>query len=214
MFTGIIEEIGIVGDIKTAAYGAVLSIECSKILSDVSIGDSISINGACQTVTKFSSDSFTADVSQETLDVSTLKYFKRGDKVNLERAMSANGRFGGHIVSGHVEGTGKFVRKVSQGSFDNYYFSSNEDISKYIIYKGSITVNGISLTVASLENNIFSVAVIPYTAQTTILQDLKIGDYVNLEPDIFAKYIEKFISKADNNSNKNITLEYLQQNGF
>ena len=128
--------------------------------------------------------------------------------------MQANGRFGGHIVSGHIDGTGKFERKVNQGNFDLYYFSASDEIVKYIVYKGSIAVNGISLTVASLENNNFSVAVIPHTVQNTTLKYLKTGDYVNLESDIFAKYIEKFLSRTDNSFNKNITLEYLQENGF
>lgn len=213
MFTGIIEETGIVGSINRLAFGASVFIECKIILDDLKIGDSVSVDGACQTAVKIDNNGFYIDISQETLDVSTLKYFKSGQKVNLERAMKLNGRFGGHVVSGHVDGTGKYVKKINQGMFENYYFSAPGNVSKYLIYKGSVCINGISLTIASLEDNIFSVAVIPQTSSSTNISDLKTGDYVNLESDIFAKYIEKFVSKSDNVT-ENITVSYLEEHGF
>jgi riboflavin synthase len=213
MFTGIIEETGIVGSVNRLSFGASVFVECKIILDDLKIGDSVSVDGVCQTVTKLENKGFYIDVSQETLDVSTLKYFKSGQKVNLERAMKANGRFGGHIVSGHVDGTGQFIKKVNQGMFENYYFSAPENISKYLIYKGSICVNGVSLTVASLEEHVFSIAVIPQTSSSTNISTLNAGDYVNLESDIFAKYIEKFVSKSDNIT-ENITVSYLEEHGF
>jgi len=213
MFTGLTEELGIVKSINRLSYGASIFVECNKVLDDLNIGDSISVDGVCQTVGKLENNGFLVDVSQETIDVSTFKYFQTGKKVNLERAMKANGRFGGHIVSGHVDGTGKFIEKISQGAFDLYYFSVPDEITRYMVYKGSICVDGISLTIASLEDNVFSVAVIPQTTSNTNLLSLKSGDYINLESDIFAKYIEKFISKTDNTTDK-ITVSFLEEHGF
>lgn len=213
MFTGIIEETGIVGSINKLSYGASVFVECKMILDDLKIGDSVSVDGACQTAIRIENNGFYIDVSQETLDVSTLKYFKSGQKINLERAIKLNGRFGGHIVTGHIDGIGQFVKKINQGMFDNYYFSAPESVIKYLIYKGSICINGISLTIASLDDNIFSVAVIPQTSLSTNISDLKSGDYINLESDIFAKYIEKFVSKSDNITEK-ITVSYLEEHGF
>jgi len=213
MFTGLIEELGIVRIINRLSYGASVFIECRNILDDLNIGDSVAVNGVCQTVTKLENNGFAVDVSQETIDISTFKYLETGTKVNLERAMKANGRFGGHIVSGHVDGTGKFLKKISQGVFEIYYFSAPEEISRYMVYKGSVCVDGISLTIASLENNVFTVAVIPQTSANTNLSLLKSGNYVNLESDIFAKYIEKFVSKTDNTTDK-ITVGFLEEHGF
>jgi len=213
MFTGIIEESGIVRSINRLSYGANVFIGCSKILDDLNIGDSVSVNGACQTVVELGNNGFAVNVSQETLDISTLKHFKSGMNVNLERAMKADGRFGGHVVTGHVNGTGKFLKKINQGVFDLYYFSAPDKISRYMVYKGSICVDGISLTIASLADNTFSVAVIPQTSSNTNLYLLKSGDNVNLESDIFAKYVEKFVSKSDNTTG-NITVSYLEEHGF
>ncbi|MDD3014106.1 MAG: riboflavin synthase [Candidatus Gastranaerophilales bacterium] len=213
MFTGIVEELGIVRSINRLSYGAFVFVECHMILDDLKIGDSVSVNGVCQTVVKLENNGFAVDVSQETIDISTFKYLETGLKVNLERAMKANGRFGGHIVLGHVDGTGKFIKKINQGVFELYYFSTPDEIARYMIFKGSICVDGISLTIASLEDNVFSVAVIPQTSASTNLSQLKCGDYINLESDIFAKYIEKFVSKSDNTTEK-ITYDYLKEHGF
>ena len=210
MFTGLIEETGTVADIKKQNNGAVITINCTRILDDLKSGDSIAIDGACQTVTKLTPSGFEVEASRETLDLTILNDYKQGQAVNLERAMSASSRFGGHMVTGHVEGIGKFSRKENQGLSYNFYFSAPQNIMKYIIYKGSITVNGISLTIASLENDIFSVAVIPTTLKETNLGSLNPGDGVNLEPDVLAKYVEKFTLKSSNN----ITESYLEEHGF
>ncbi|OGI02535.1 MAG: riboflavin synthase subunit alpha [Candidatus Melainabacteria bacterium GWF2_37_15] len=210
MFTGLIEETGTVAGIKKQNNGAVIVINCTKILDDLKPGDSVAIDGACQTVTKLTSSGFEVEASRETLDLTILNDYKQGQVVNLERAMSASSRFGGHIVTGHVEGMGNFLRKENQGLSYNFYFTAPQNIMKYAIYKGSITVNGISLTVASLENDIFSVAVIPTTLKETNLGSLNPGDMVNLEPDVLAKYVEKFTRK----NSSNITENYLEEHGF
>ncbi|MEI8390819.1 MAG: riboflavin synthase [bacterium] len=213
MFTGLIEEIGIISSVVKQSQGAVISVTCSKILDDLKLGDSVAIDGACQTVVKLRTNGFDVEAAKETLDLTTFKDFQTGRKVNLERAMPANGRFGGHIVSGHVDGVGIFKRKTNQGMADVYYFEAPNNVSKYIIYKGSICINGVSLTVASIEGNIFTVSVIPMTLKETNLPNLNTGDKINLESDIFAKYVEKFVFAKDNKT-ENITMNYLQEYGF
>lgn len=210
MFTGLIEENGIISSIKKQNNGAVIAVNCSRILDDLKPGDSVAIDGVCQTATKLTNTGFEVETSAETLKLTTLSNYKQGQVVNLERAMLAGGRFGGHIVTGHVEGMGRYLRRETRGLSYNFYFSAPENILKYIIYKGSITVNGISLTVASLEGEVFSVAVIPTTLNETNLRNLNPGDPVNLEPDVLAKYVEKFTSKTSTN----ITEEFLAENGF
>jgi len=213
MFTGLIEEIGIVKSINNKDLGSVITISCEKILKDIKIGDSIAINGACQTVTAFDKTSFSVECMPESLKLTNLKEFSTGSKVNLERAMLVGSRFGGHFVSGHIEGLAKFLRKEKQGMAEIFYFQTSEFLEKYMVYKGSITVNGISLTIAYLSGNIFSVSVIPQTIQETNLKFLQIGDNVNIETDIIAKYVEKLITKSDNNT-KDISLDFLKDNGF
>lgn len=213
MFTGLIEEIGIISSVAKQAQGAVISVECAKILDDLKLGDSVAIDGACQTVVKLRSDGFHVEAAKETLDLTTFSAYKIGRKVNLERAMLANGRFGGHFVSGHIDGVGILKRKENQGLADIYYFEAPENVAKYIIYKGSICINGISLTIASLEGNIFSISVIPMTLKETNLPNLNIGDRVNLESDTLAKYVEKFVFAKDNKA-ENITMNYLEKHGF
>jgi len=198
MFTGLIEEIGIISSVAKQSQGAVISVTCAKILDDLKLGDSVAIDGACQTVVKLRPSGFDVEAAKETLDLTTFNDYKSGRKVNLERAMLSNGRFGGHIVSGHIDGVGIFKRKENQGLADVYYFEAHENVAKYIVYKGSICINGVSLTIASIDRNIFSISVIPMTLQETNLPDLKIGDKVNLESDILAKYVEKFVLAKDN----------------
>ena len=208
MFTGIIEEIGKIQTITTNQ----ISVSCQKILSDIDLGDSIAVNGICLTVTSFDNSSFCADISMETARCTAFDYLKVGDFVNLERAMSANGRFGGHIVSGHIDGIGKIIKIAKQGEFYDLTIELNKNESKYVIYKGSICINGISLTVAGINNNLVNCAIIPKTYKSTGLQFCRIGDFVNIEVDIISKYIEKFLSTGDNKSN--IDLNFLQENGF
>jgi riboflavin synthase len=213
MFTGLIEETGTVKSIEKAAQGAVITIACSKVLEELQIGDSVAINGACQSAIKIDDGSFTVEASAETLNLTTFNNFQPGDKVNLERAMLAGGRLGGHMVTGHIDGVGEFREKINQGLADLYYFYAPDNVARYLVYKGSIAVNGISLTIASLEQNIFSVSVLPITSRSTTLADLNSGDRVNLESDIIAKYVEKFVSGADNSSGK-INIGYLEEHGF
>ena len=212
MFTGIVEEIGTV---KKIARGqkAYLEIQADKIFSDIHIGDSIAVNGVCLTVTGFSGKVFTADVMNETFSRSSLGSLKTGSHVNLERAMSANGRFGGHIVSGHIDGTGKITNIKKDGNAVWYKISADENIIKYTVEKGSIAIDGISLTVARVEKDNFSVSIIPHTSEETILSEKKAGDTVNLENDIIGKYVERFLN-FDKTEKSNITRDFLAKYGF
>ena len=206
MFTGIVEE---TGKVQTVTDRKIV-IECNEVLENTKIGDSIAVNGACLTVTEIGKNSFSADISPETFKVSCK--LKLGDIVNLERAMSANGRFGGHIVSGHVDGIATIVGLKNTGEFYDLQIKLANEEAKYVIRKGSITINGISLTIASVEDNLINIAIIPHTYENTCLKSLKMGDLVNIEVDILAKYIEKFLSKNDDRSR--IDIDFLQRNGF
>ena len=218
MFTGIIEEIGHVNEIKNAASSAVLKITEKKVLEGTKLGDSIAVNGVCLTVTGIHGGTFTADVMHETLNRSSLGNLKRGSTVNLERAMAADGRFGGHIVSGHIDGTGKIADIKKDDNAVWYRIKTDSRIIRYIVEKGSIAIDGISLTVAGLDNESFSVSVIPHTAASTTLSLKKNGDVVNLENDVVGKYIERFLTyddgKPETQSGKGITREFLLMNGF
>ncbi len=193
MFTGIVEETGTVKQIRRSAASAVLTVAADRVLTDVVLGDSIAVNGVCLTVTEFSQNEFSADVMHETLDRSSLGALKSGSTVNLERAMKADGRFGGHIVSGHIDGTGTVadIRKDDKAVW--YKIRASGAILRYIVEKGSIAVDGISLTVAGLDDDSFSVSVIPHTAANTTLSSKKKGDTVNLENDIIGKYVERLM---------------------
>lgn len=212
MFTGIVEEIGIVKSLEFKANGAKIVIGCQKVVEDVKIGDSIAIDGVCQTVIAFNSSEFSAEISDETLKVTTLGNLKSGNTVNLERALALSSRLGGHIVSGHVDCMGKFINIEKLSDFYNLQFEISEEQEKYVVYKGSITINGVSLTVANIVDNIVSVAIIPHTYNNTSLKDLKLGQDVNIETDILGKYVEKFLSAKDNK--KGISMNFLQENGF
>lgn len=198
MFTGIIEEIGVIKSFD----GTNLIVECKKVLENTQIGDSIAIDGCCQTVVSMSKNSFSANVSSETLKIT--KGFKVGEKVNLERALTPSSRIGGHIVQGHIDGVAKYL--------GNSVFEIPKELERYIVYKGSITIDGVSLTVSKAEDNKFSVAIIPHTQTNTTLQYLKSGDFVNIETDILGRYVEKFLSVKNNDSN--ITMNFLAENGF
>ena len=206
MFTGIVEE---TGKVQTVTDRKIV-IECNEVLGNTKIGDSIAVNGACLTVTEIGKNSFSADISPETFKVSCK--LKLGDIVNLERAMSANGRFGGHIVSGHVDGVATIIGLKNTGEFYDLQIKLANEEAKYVIRKGSITINGISLTIASVKDNLVNIAIIPHTYENTCLKSLKMGDLVNIEVDILAKYIEKFLSKNDDKSK--IDIDFLQRNGF
>lgn len=213
MFTGIVEEIGSISGIKQGKNSEILTIKAKKVLEDTKIGDSIAVNGICLTVTALSSDSFTADVMHETINRSSLSKLKYGSKVNLERAMPVNGRFGGHIVSGHVDGIGTIINIKPDDNAIWYKIQANQQILKYIVEKGSITIDGISLTVAKVSETDFSISAIPHTVEQTILKEKRQGDIVNLETDILAKYIEKLLNSTQNKQSK-ITKEFLLEYGF
>ena len=211
MFTGIIEEIGTVKEFAKSGNSALITVECNKILDNPQIGESIAIDGVCQTVTKFDKGSFSAQVSSETVNVTTFSKLKKGDKVNLERALSVNGRFGGHIVTGHIDGLAKVKNIQKLSEFYNIKFEIAQDLTKYVAKKGSVTLNGISLTVADIVGNEFSVAIIPHTFENTSLKYLQTGDFVNFEVDILAKYVEKILSTGNNRA---IDADFLKENGF
>lgn len=218
MFTGIIEEIGTVKEFTKSGNSALITIECAKILNSSPltshlslIGDSIAIDGVCQTVTKVDKNSFSAQISSETLNVTTFSNLKTGSMVNLERALTLNSRLGGHIVTGHIDGLAKIKNIQKQSEFYNIKFEVEKDLTKYIVKKGSVTLNGVSLTVAEIISNEFSVAIIPHTFENTNLNCLSPGDFVNIEVDILAKYIEKILS-TDNN--RVIDENFLKENGF
>lgn len=216
MFTGIVEEKGKVKSIKKGAKSAMLSIEGNKIFEDVHLGDSIAVNGVCLTVTSYSKNVFTADVMNETLKRSSLGSLKNGSEVNLERAMAANERFGGHIVSGHIDGTG-VISDMSKDDIAIWVtISTTAEILRLIVEKGSIAIDGISLTVARVSNTDFAVSVIPHTGANTTLLDKKVGDVVNLENDITGKYIEKLLglSKEEKKPESRITKDFLTKYGF
>ncbi|MBU5483641.1 riboflavin synthase [Clostridium sp. MSJ-11] len=217
MFTGIIEEIGKVKAIKKGQHSASITIQSLKVIEDVKLGDSICTNGVCLTVTAFTKEDFTVDVMPETMRKSNLKDLSIGSQVNLERALKVSDRLGGHIVSGHIDGRGR-IRGFKKE--DNAIWITVEapvEILKYVIYKGSITIDGVSLTVAHVDNSEFKVSVIPHTGEETILLMKKLGDEVNLECDIIGKYVEKLMHFNDERKNygeSSINLNYLSENGF
>ncbi len=208
MFTGIVEELGTV----IQNINEKITIQAQKVLSDLVLGASIAVNGACLTVIDKTSSSFSAQLSPETRSKTTLSDIHVNQKVNLERAMLINGRLGGHIVLGHIDCVGLVDRVVEQGQFALWYFKVPETITKYIVPKGSIAVDGISLTVVECIEDIFSVAIIPSTKNNTNLQFLKVGSKINLEVDILGKYIEKLLEPY--NSQTRISESFLKQHGF
>ncbi|MGN0580144.1 MAG: riboflavin synthase [Ruminococcus sp.] len=216
MFTGIIEETGTVRTVRRGAVTSFIEVEAEKIFSDLHIGDSVAVNGVCLTVTEMGGGTFRADVMNETLKRSSLGSLSLGSRVNLERAMAADGRFGGHIVSGHIDGTGTISDIKRDGIAIWYTVAATPEIMRYIVEKGSIAIDGISLTVAGRTDSSFSVSVIPHTAEQTILSQKKNGDIVNLENDIIGKYVERLIGTKDasDGAESKITAQFLARHGF
>lgn len=214
MFTGIIEEVGTVRRVSTGAAYGTIDIQASTVLEGTKLGDSIAVNGVCLTVTSLSSDGFTADVMAETMRRSALGQLKSGSKVDLERAMAADGRFGGHIVSGHIDGVGTIREMKHEGNAVWVTITASAAILRGIVEKGSIAIDGISLTVAAVDDTSFSVSIIPHTGAQTILLDKKPGDPVNLENDIIGKYVQRFLEPAPKAETSNITMEFLAKHGF
>ncbi|WP_163527523.1 riboflavin synthase [Halobacillus ihumii] len=214
MFTGIIEEMGSVKNIKSKSEALELSIIAKEILSDIDLGDSISINGVCLTVTSYSDQSIEFDVMPETFRATNLHQLKQGSTVNLERAMAAGGRFGGHLVSGHIDGTGEIVAKKSESNAVYYEIELPDELIHYFVYKGSITVDGTSLTVFGVEENRVTISLIPHTMDHTVLGDKEPGDQVNIECDMIGKYVAHFLGKEPESSQSKLTKDFLDENGF
>ena len=210
MFTGIIEEVGTIKQIARGQHSAVLTIQAQTVLEGTKLGDSIAVNGICLTVTRLLEDAFTADVMHETLNRSSLSRLTVGDAVNLERAMAANGRFGGHIVAGHVDGVGTISNIRRDDTAVWYTVQAAPAILRYVVEKGSVAIDGVSLTVAYVDEAVFKVSVIPHTQEETTLTGKPAGEVVNLENDMIVKYVEKLMKQPQ----KGLSLEFLQANGF
>lgn len=216
MFTGIIEELGTIKRIALSGSFGQVTIQARKVLEGTKVGDSIAVNGICLTVTSLRPDGFTADVMAETVRRSSLSQAGNGDPVNLERAMAADGRFGGHIVSGHIDGTGKIVQYRKEENAVWVEVETSGDLLRLIVEKGSICMDGISLTVAAVGNSSFQVSVIPHTGEETTLLKKRAGSLVNLETDIIGKYVEKLIKtekakeSSDGKDSGGMTMEFLE----
>lgn len=217
MFTGIVEELGIIKYMNMQGNSGQIAIKANKVLEGTKIGDSIAVNGICLTVTSLQGEGFTADVMAETVRRSSLNLVRKGDMVNLERAMAIDGRFGGHIVTGHIDGTGKIAAYKKEGNAVWVTIETTEKILQFIVEKGSVCIDGISLTVATVGDSSFQVSVIPHTAEETTLLKKRQGDVVNLENDIVGKYIYRFMGmspKDEKSSQRGITMEFLEKYGI
>ncbi|MCG6218449.1 riboflavin synthase [Vibrio furnissii] len=217
MFTGIVEAVGTLTAITPKGEDITISVNAGKLdMSDVKLGDSIATNGVCLTVVAFDSHSYSADLSLETLKKSGFADYKVGDKVNLEKAMLPTTRFGGHIVSGHVDGVGEIVERNQVGRAIEFWVAMPAELSKYVAEKGSMTVDGISLTVNDLRKNAFKLTIVPHTTQETTIDHFQVGRKVNLEVDVLARYLERLLhgGREEQPTESRITMEFLQQNGF
>ncbi|WP_010238854.1 riboflavin synthase [Clostridium arbusti] len=216
MFTGLVEEIGTIQRIEKGTKSAKLTIKAHSVLDNLTIGDSISTNGVCLTVTDFTKDCFTVDAMPETLKRSNLNNLSIGSKVNLERALQLSSRLGGHIVSGHIDGIGIITDYKTEENAVWITIKSNPSLLKYIVEKGSIAIDGVSLTVAYVDEQVFKVSIIPHTKDATSLIDNNIGKEVNLECDMIGKYIEKFLlsKETPQSHSQEIDLDFLSSNGF
>lgn len=214
MFTGIVEEIGTVKNTVKKGQTIILTIQAKKILEDVHLGDSIAINGVCLTVTSFTKDEFTVDVMPETYQSTNLNTLSNHHKVNLERAMATNGRFGGHIVSGHIDATGEILGIKPLENAVTYQIKIPSSYSKYCLTKGSITIDGTSLTIFKVEDEVITISLIPHTRFYTILGSKNVGDTVNIEFDLLGKYVEKMLGLHEIKKGSSITTSFLSRNGY
>ena len=217
MFTGIVEELGKVKNISLKGNSGKISITAQKVLEGTKLGDSIAVNGVCLTVVEIKKDGFVADVMAETVRRSNLGMLNSGDYVNLERAMAADGRFGGHIVSGHIDGIGTIKSFTKEENAVWVKISASKEILKYIVEKGSICIDGISLTVAAVDEDTFMVSIIPHTSSETTITSGKAGRIVNLETDIVGKYVAKLMNLSANKKdtqNTALTMEMLEELGY
>lgn len=214
MFTGLIEELGIIKSITKRVKSAQIIIRAKKVLHGIKLGDSICTNGVCLTVISFNDTSFTVDIMPETMKRSNLNNVKHGEKVNLERAMNVGGRLGGHILTGHIDGVGAVKEFKKEDNATWITVEADDEVLKYIVKKGSIAVDGVSLTVAYLGDDYFKVSLIPLTANETTLLIKKVGDKVNLECDIIGKYVERLLFLKNDIKKNNIDKNFLRENGF
>ncbi len=217
MFTGIIEEVGSIAGIAKGQRSIQLTIMADKVLAGSHIGDSIAVNGVCLTVVSFGKGRFTADVMPESMIKTNMGLLKIGDRVNLERALTLSSRLGGHIVSGHIDGTGKIIDMVKDDNATRVTIKSTEKVMKYIVAEGSVALDGVSLTVARLGKDDFTVSLIPHTSQVTTLLDKKVGSVINIENDVIGKYVERlltFTDKTNEQTNSSLSLSFLRENGF
>lgn len=216
IFTGIVEELGTVSKIEKGARSLKITVKASKVLEDVKIGDSIAVNGVCLTVVDFARDFFTADVMPETVAKTTLKNLRVGDYVNLERALRLGDRLGGHLVQGHVDGIGKIIKKEPKDIAIIYHIAAPDNVLRYTVPKGSIAVDGISLTVIEAGKGSFNVSLIPHTSRMTTLGFKNAGDEVNLETDIIGRYIEKLLNRDElpQTDEKTLDVNFLAEHGF
>ncbi|MDO4496340.1 MAG: riboflavin synthase [Bacteroidales bacterium] len=213
MFTGIVEEVGRVKGLYRGARSFTLEVEAHRVLEDTQVGDSIATNGVCLTVTSMTSHSFTADVMPETVNRTALGQLTTGSPVNLERALSLQTRLGGHIVSGHIDGTGRITDRRQDDTALWLTITCNSSLLRYIIEKGSVTLQGVSLTVARVDETSFAVSLIPHTQAATTLHNAQVGDLINIENDVIAKYVEKLVGPFQNNNAKDI-YSHMAQCGF
>lgn len=218
MFTGIIEEIGTIEDVRQQGDAMVMKLAAKRILADAKLGDSIAVNGVCLTVTSFTAGSFTVDIMPETVRATSLQGLGRGEKVNLERAMRAGGRFGGHFVSGHVDGIGTIIAKKPEHNAVYYQIAVSPELRHYMVAKGSVAVDGTSLTIFSVDDHSFTISIIPHTLTETIIGAKSVGDKVNIECDMVGKYIEQFIRKrfdaSADWSTESLSGAFLEKHGF
>lgn len=214
MFTGLIEDVGTVKSMQTGAGQAVLTISTSIPMIELTMGESIAIDGVCLTVTQFGDGRFSADVSPETLQCTTLGRLSPGHRVNLERALRLSDRLGGHLVTGHVDGLARLIEKRRDGNAWQLTLQADADLCKQLVAKGSVAVDGISLTVNEIAGETFSLAIIPHTLEKTTLQNSGVGDEVNIETDLIGKYVARFLTSDESAKDKGVTLESLAKHGF
>ncbi len=223
MFTGLVEELAQVVRVDVRESGANIELNAKHIMNDMNIGDSIAVNGVCLTVVKFNHVSFTLDAVPETIKMTNLSELKPGNKVHVERAMAANGRFGGHIVSGHIDGVGLLQGRNVEGIARVLTIAAPSNILRYVVSKGSICVNGVSLTVMDVASDFFRISIIPHTGLVTTLGDAPVGSVINLECDVLAKYVEKMLQtrfsggqtdKDHASYESNIDIDFLAKHGF
>lgn len=214
MFTGLVEEIGKVLDVANENKIWTITFECKKVIENISIGDSIAVNGVCLTVNEFDENLFKANVMAETIRKTNLGSLKSGSLVNLERALKIGDRLGGHMVSGHIDGTGIIRGFKSEGDAIWISVVASKEILKYIVYKGSVAIDGVSLTVGYVDEEMFKVSIIPHTRESTTLNKKNIKDLVNIECDVIGKYVERFLQSGKKESESKIDRDFLRENGF